>query len=201
MKPTCKCAWCLDGGIMEKYHDEEWGLPVHDDKKLFEHLMMEAMQCGLSWILMLKKRETFKKCFDDFDYEKIAKYDEEDVKRIMETPNMIKSIRKIRAVISNAQAYKKVIEEFGSFDEFQWRYSNHKTIVYRSHKDHMPVSNRLSEEIAGELRKRGFKYLGGITMYSHMQACGMINDHSPDCFRYGYIMEHFPIDVREDDEP
>lgn len=126
-----KCNWCKDGGLNEEYHDKEWGIPLHDDRKQFEFLMLEVMQCGLSWSLMLKKRETFRKCFDNFDFDKIAAYDEEKIQSIMESPDMIKSIRKIRAVIGNASAFQKIREEFGSFDEFLWNYSNHKTIVNR----------------------------------------------------------------------
>lgn len=192
-----KCAWCKDGGLNETYHDHEWGIPLHDDKKQFEFLMLEVMQCGLSWTLMLKKRETFRKCFDDFDYEKIARYDEEQVQRIMETPDMIKSIRKIRAVIDNAKAFIKIREEFGSFDRFLWNYSGGKTLVYKSHRTSWAASNELSDEIAKELKKRGFKFLGSITVYSHLQACGIINDHEEGCFLYREITEHYPVEYRE----
>lgn len=192
-----KCNWCKDGGLNEEYHDKEWGIPLHDDRKQFEFLMLEVMQCGLSWSLMLKKRETFRKCFDNFDFDKIAAYDEEKIQSIMETPDMIKSIRKIRAVISNASAFQKIREEFGSFDEFLWNYSNHKTIVYRSHQKKWVASNELSDEIAKELKKRGFKYLGSITVYSHLQACGMINDHEEKCFQYQRILDKYPIQFKE----
>lgn len=188
-----KCAWCRDGGLNETYHDREWGEPLHDDRKQFEFLMMEVMQCGLSWTLMLKKRETFRKCFDNFDYNKIALYDEAKIQSIMETPDMIKSIRKIQAVIDNARAFIKIREEFGSFDEFLWRYSDHKTLVYRSHQEKWVARNELSDEIAKELKKRGFKYLGSITVYSHLQACGMINDHEERCYKYQHIIDKYPI--------
>lgn len=188
-----KCAWCRDGGLNETYHDREWGEPLHDDRKQFEFLMMEVMQCGLSWTLMLKKRETFRKCFDNFDYNKIALYDEAKIQSIMETPDMIKSIRKIQAVIANARAFIKIREEFGSFDEFLWRYSDHKTLVYRSHQEKWVARNELSDEIAKELKKRGFKYLGSITVYSHLQACGMINDHEERCYKYQHIIDKYPI--------
>lgn len=191
-----KCNWCRDGGLNEEYHDNEWGIPLHDDRKQFEFLMMEVMQCGLNWSLMLKKREIFRKCFDDFDYDKISGYDEAKIQSIMETPDMIKSIRKIRAVISNAIAFRKIREEFGSFDEFLWSYSNHKTIVYRSHQKKWVASNELSDRIAGELKKRGFKYLGSITVYSHLQACGIINDHEAGCFMYRLILDKYPIEYR-----
>lgn len=192
-----KCSWCQDGGIMEAYHDSEWGTPLHDDKKQFEFLMMEVMQCGLNWTMMMKKREVFRKCFDNFDYEKIANYDEQKIKSIMETPDMIKSIRKINAIITNAAVFLKIIEEFGSFDQFLWNYSNHKTIVYKSHQTEQVASNQLSDQISKELKKRGFKYLGSITVYSHLQACGMINDHVRECFRYQQIIDSHPVEFRE----
>lgn len=192
-----KCAWCRDGGLNETYHDNEWGIPLHDDRKQFEFLMLEVMQCGLSWTLMLKKRETFRKCFDDFDYEKIACYDEEKIQSIMETPDMIKSIRKIRAVIGNAKAFIKIREEFGSFDRFLWDYSGGKTLIYKSHRTSWVASNELSDKIAKELKKRGFKFLGSVTVYSHLQACGIINDHEESCFLYREITEHYPVEYRE----
>lgn len=191
-----KCAWCRDGGLNEKYHDEEWGIPVHDDLKQFEFLMLEAMQCGLSWTLMLKKREVFRRCFDNFDYEKISRYGDDKVRSIMETPDMIKSERKIRAVINNAKAFIGIREEFGSFDSFLWAYSGNKTLVYKSHRDNPAVSNELSDEIAKELKKRGFKFLGSITVYSHLQACGIINDHEENCFMYGEINGNYPVEYR-----
>lgn len=191
-----KCNWCKDGGINEEYHDKEWGIPLHDDRKHFEFLMMEVMQCGLNWTMMLKKRETFRKCFDDFDYEKIALYGDADIDRIMETGDMIKSVRKIRAVIDNARAYKKIIDEFGSFDEFLWGYSGYKSIIYEDHRIVPVASNDLSDVVSKELKKRGFKYLGSITVYSHLQACGIINDHDIHCFRYRQIIDECPVEFR-----
>lgn len=191
-----KCGWCKDGGLMEAYHDTEWGVPLLDDRKQFEFLMMEVMQCGLNWNMMLKKRETFRKCFDNFDYRKIAAYDDAKIEQIMQTENMIKSERKIRAVIHNASAYMKVIEEFGSFTEFLWSYSNHRSLVYKSHHTKGVASNGLSDAIGKELKKRGFKYLGSITVYAHLQSCGVINDHEPECFRYQQLVESFPVEFQ-----
>lgn len=192
-----RCTWCQSDALSETYHDEEWGIPLHDDRKHFEYLMMEVMQCGLSWNLMLKKRETFRMCFDDFDYDKIAAYDEQKIESIMQTENMIKSERKIRAIINNAIQYRKIIDEFGTFDEFLWAYSNHKTIVYQSHQKQHVASNELSDQVSKELKSRGFKYLGSITVYSHLQACGIINDHEKKCFRYQFIMENYPVEIQE----
>lgn len=191
-----KCNWCKDGGINEEYHDKEWGIPLHDDRKHFEFLMMEVMQCGLNWTMMLKKRETFRKCFDDFDYERIALYGDADIERIMETGDMIKSVRKIRAVIDNARAYKKIIDEFGSFDEFLWGYSGYKSIIYEDHRIVPVANNDLSDVVSKELKKRGFKYLGSITVYSHLQACGIINDHDIHCFRYQQVIDECPVEFR-----
>ena len=135
------CEWASINELNKTYHDKEWGIPVHDDRKMFEHLILECMQCGLSWDLMLKKRDVFRKCFDDFDYDRIAKYDDKDVERILNTENMIRSVRKIDAVINNARCFQKVREEFGSFCEYLWAYSDGKTI-YILHCN-PPFSNRL----------------------------------------------------------
>ena len=159
--------------------------------------MLEAMQCGLSWTLMLKKRETFRKCFDNFDFTKIAEYDDEKIQSIMETPDMIKSIRKIKAIINNAKAFIKIRDEYGSFDSFLWGYSNNKTLIYKSHQKQWAASNELSDKIAKELKKRGFKFLGTVTVYSHLQACGIINDHEESCFMYREIAEKYPVEYIE----
>ena len=180
-----RCSWCCDNGMIQKYHDEEWGTPLHDDQKHFEFLMMEVMQCGLNWNMMLKKREIFRECFDGFDYQKIAQYDDAKIQKILDTDGMIHSIRKIKAVIHNAQCYLQMIQQFGSFDRYLWNYTNGKTLVYRSHQlGHGVASNPLSDRISKDLKKRGFQYLGSITVYSHLQACGMINDHHPNCWKY-----------------
>ena len=180
-----RCGWCLCNEKMIKYHDEEWGVPVRDDRKQFEYLMMEAMQCGLNWNMMLQKREIFRECFDGFDYEKVAEYGEEDILRILETEGMIRSRRKVEAVIHNARCFRKVREEFGTFSEYLWGFSGGKTILYMGHqKGQIPARNGLSDRVSGDLKKRGFKYLGSVTVYAHLQACGMVNDHLEGCFRY-----------------
>ena len=185
-----RCDWCLDGGILQKYHDEEWGNPLHDDKKHFEYLLMEAMQCGLNWTMMLKKREIFRKCFDDFDYQLIADYDEADMERILNTDGMIKSGRKIAAIINNAKCFIQVTEEFGSFDRYIWSFSENHTFVYIRHQQgHPEVQIELSDRLSRDMKKRGFKYLGSITVFSHLQACGIINDHSCSCFKYERLLK------------
>lgn len=187
------CGWDSASILDRVYHDTEWGIPVYDDRKQFEYLMMEVMQCGLSWELMLRKRETFRLCFDNFDYDRIATYGDKDVERIMNTENMIHSERKIRAVISNAKCFQKIREEYGSFSDYLWAFSDGKTILYNGHNDgQIPVSNGLSEKISRDLKNRGFKYLGAITVYSHLQACGIINDHDIDCPCYQRIVAEFP---------
>lgn len=196
-----RCEWCLCNEKMTKYHDEEWGIPLYDDKKQFEFLMMEVMQCGLNWNMMIQKREVFRSCFDGFDYEKVMKYDESDVAEIMATEGMIRSPRKIQAVIHNAECFMKIREEFGSFCDYLWSYSNGKTILYAGHhKGILPAKNGLSDRISKDLKKRGFKYMGSITVYSHLQACGIINDHIETCFRYRYIIENYPVVRKRRDE-
>ena len=182
------CEWGFAFEAMRIYHDTEWGVPVHNDRIMFEHLMMEAMQCGLSWSLMIKKREIFRGCFDGFDYDKIAEYTEKDVERIMNTEGMIRSARKIEAVINNARCFQQIRKEYGSFCDWIWSFSGNRTILYTGHgQGHIPVSNGLSDTIAKELKRRGFKYLGTVTVYSHLQACGIVNDHACDCPCYARI--------------
>lgn len=190
----CKrCDWCLDGGLMQAYHDDEWGTPEHDDRKLFEYLMLEAYQCGLSWSLILKRREKLRECFDDFDYEKIALYDDARIENILSTDGMLKNRGKARAAVTNAIAFMDIRREFGSFDKFMWDFCGGKTIVWRSHAGKVIPQNELSEAFAMELKRRGFKYLGAVTLYSHLQACGVINDHDPDCYKYTEINSNYPV--------
>ena len=177
-----RCPWCLINDLETKYHDEEWGVPVYDDQKQFEFLMLEVMQCGLSWDIVLKKREIFRSCFDNFDYDKVTEYDQQDIERIMNTPGMIRSQRKIEAVIGNAHCFQKIREEFGSFSDYLWGWTDGKILLYKGHElGNIPVSNELSDKISKDLKKRGMKYLGSITVYSHLQASGIINDHIKEC--------------------
>ena len=195
------CGWANTDPLDKVYHDTEWGIPVHDDRHMFEHLTLECMQCGLSWVLMLKKREIFRKCFDNFDYDRIADYNEADVERILNTEGMIRSPRKVNAIINNARCYQKVREEFGTFCDYIWSYSHGKTILYQGHDaGRIPVSNGLSARISKDLKKRGFKYVGPVTIYSHLQACGIINDHDKDCPCRKKILDGYPTVVRRRDE-
>ena len=194
-----RCPWCLINELEIKYHDEEWGVPVHDDQKQFEYLMMEVMQCGLSWDTVLKKREILRACFDRFDFDKVAAYSEADVERIMNTPGMIRSRRKIEAVIGNARIVQQIRKEFGSFSDYLWGYTGGKTLLYKGHETgNVPASNALSEKISKDLKKRGMKYLGPVTVYAHLQACGIINDHQKDCDCYRRLIEQYPVEYIEE---
>lgn len=187
------CNWKDSSKQMQPYHDTEWGVPTHDDQKLFEYLVLESMQAGLSWELIIRKRETIRKCFCDFNVGKVASLNSEAINRIMHTDNMIKSLRKVTAMISNANAFMNVQKEFGSFDKYLWTYSNYKTICYRGHEKGIDVSkNTLSELISKDLKKRGFKYVGPVIIYSYLQACGMINDHDEKCPCYQNIKKLYP---------
>ena len=196
------CDWGFTFDALKTYHDSEWGIPIHDDRVMFEHLMMEVLQCGLSWSLILKKRKIFHICFDCFDYDRIAAYDAKDIERILNTEGMIRSRRKIEAVIHNARCYQRVRQEHGSFCNWLWAHSDGKTILYDGHADgNVPVSNGLSAQIAGELKEYGFLYVGPVTIYSHLQACGIINDHASDCPCRHKIIAGFPtVHIQRDQE-
>lgn len=182
------CDWDAGNEANIRYHDREWGVPLHDDHKQFEFLMMEVMQCGLSWDLMMRKREVFRECFDGFDYDKVAAYVEDDVEHILAHPGIIRSRRKVEAVVNNASCFQQIRFEHGSFSEWLWAHTNNRTILYNKHaQGWIPVSNGLSDRIAKELKAYGFKFLGPTTIYSHLQACGMINDHDEHCPCYERI--------------
>ena len=183
-----RCGWCLINEQMTQYHDEEWGIPLYDDRKQFEFLMMEVMQCGLNWNMMLQKREIFHACFSAFDYEAVARYGEGDIERILNTPGMIR--------------FMEIRKEFLSFSRYIWGFTGGKICLYEGHdKGELPARNKLSDQISGDLKRRGFKYLGSITVYSHLQACGIINDHTADCFRYKQLLEdHAVIRLKGEDE-
>lgn len=199
-EPKQRCAWCLDGGRMQEYHDTEWGVPVHDDQKLFEFLTLEVLQCGLNWAMILKKRDTFRRCFDGFDYEKIARYDEKKIQEIMIVPNMIRSPGKIRAIIHNASEFIKIRKKFGSFDAYIWSFTNYQTVVYPVHaQGKVPAKNALSDAVSKDLKRRGFKYTGSVTVYSCLQACGIINDHAKSCFRYLQLTRTHAVQNGTDD--
>ena len=179
------CSWPTDDPLMIKYHDKEWGVPLHNDKKLFEFLLLEGMQAGLSWRTVLYKRENFRKAFDNFDFNKIAKYNKRKINSLLKDEGIIRNKLKVESAVTNAKAYLKVRKEFGTFNKYIWRFVNGKPIQnkFKSLKD-LPVRTELSDMISKDLLKRGFKFVGSTIIYAHMQATGMVNDHVVDCFRY-----------------
>ncbi|MFX1375357.1 MAG: DNA-3-methyladenine glycosylase I [Promethearchaeota archaeon] len=183
-----RCNWANYNDQMKKYHDEEWGVPVHDDRLLFEFLILEGTQAGLSWNTILQKRENYRKAFDNFDYMKINKYDMRKVDELMNNEGIIRNQRKIDAVIANAKAFLQVQKEYGSFDNYIWKFVNYKTIDMK-YKDlsELPSKTEQSEQMSKDLKKRGFKFVGPTICYAFMQAVGMVNDHVIDCFRYNEI--------------
>jgi len=167
------------------YHDDEWGVPVYEDEKLFEFLILETFQAGLSWITVLKKRENFRTAFDNFDYKKISDYGEDKFEELITDSGIIRNKLKVRATISNAQAFMKIQKEFGSFSKYIWGFVNGKPIVNNwKTLNEIPATTELSDKISKDLKKRGFKFVGSTVIYAHMQATGMVNDHITDCFRY-----------------
>jgi len=180
-----KCSWCGTDPTYASYHDEEWGVPVRDDDKMFEFLILETFQAGLSWITILKKRDNFRAAFDNFNYKKIANYSEKKYESLMQDAGIVRNKLKIRATISNAKAYMEIQKEFGSFTKYIWGFTDGKVIKnkFKTMSD-VPAKTALSDRISKDLKKRGFKFVGSTVMYAHMQATGMVNDHTTDCFRY-----------------
>jgi len=180
-----RCAWMGDDPLMLAYHDEEWGVPVHDDLLHFEHLVLDGFQAGLSWAIVLKKREGFRKALDGFDPQKIARYTKRTVDRLVKNPEIIRSRQKIEATISNAKTFIRAQEEFGSFDDFIWRLAGSKTKQnrWRTLKQ-LPAHTKQSEQMSKALKERGFKFVGPTICYAYMEAAGMVNDHIVKCFRY-----------------
>ena len=183
-----RCAWCGEDPLYVAYHDEEWGVPVRDDERMFEFLILETFQAGLSWITILKKRENFRKAFDDFDYHKIAGYSQKKIDSLLQDAGIIRNRLKIHATIGNAQAYIKIQEEFGSFCDYIWGFVDGKPIQNsaKTMKD-VPANTALSDTLSKDLKKRGFKFVGSTVVYAHMQATGMVNDHVTDCFRFSEV--------------
>ncbi len=173
---------------MIRYHDTEWGIPVHDDRKLFEFLVLEGFQAGLSWQIVLNKREAFRKAFDGFNPEIVSGYNDEKLAELMLDKSIIRNKQKIVATVSNARCFLEVQKEFGSFDKYVWQFVDFKPIVnVFSSMNELPAKTDLSDKIAGDLKKRGFKFTGSTIIYAHMQATGMVNDHLTGCFRYAEI--------------
>jgi DNA-3-methyladenine glycosylase I len=183
MENKKRCAWCEKDDLYRDYHDNEWGKPVYDDAKLFEFLILETFQAGLSWHMILKKRDTFRIAFDNFNYKKIAQYQEEKVQELLLDAGIIRNQLKIRATISNAIAFMKVQEEFESFSKYIWNFTNGIPIENnRKSLSEIPATTPLSDAISKDLKKRGFKFVGSTVVYAHMQATGMVNDHIVNCW-------------------
>jgi DNA-3-methyladenine glycosylase I len=184
MDDKIRCTWCLSSNLYKKYHDEEWGVPVFDDAILFEFLILETFQAGLSWITILNKRENFRRAFDQFDFNKIAQYNEEKVQELMLDKGIIRNQLKIRAAVNNAIVFLKVRKEFGSFSNYFWAFSDGKVIQgQRKSLTEIPATSALSDLISKDLKSRGFKFVGSTVVYAKMQAIGMVNDHLEDCWR------------------
>ncbi|CAM4113873.1 DNA-3-methyladenine glycosylase I [Zobellia nedashkovskayae] len=183
-----RCGWCKGDTLYEAYHDEEWGSPVKDDDLLFEFLVLETFQAGLSWITILKKRENFRKAFDNFDYKKIVTYEEDKIQKLLQDAGIIRNKLKVRATVSNALAFIKVQDEFGSFSNYAWGFVN-ETPLKNSVQDYKtaPANTELSDTLSKDLKKRGFKFVGSTVVYAFMQAVGMVNDHEISCFRYNEV--------------
>lgn len=188
-KKTKRCAWPADDSLMKKYHDKEWGVPVHDDRKLFEFLLLEGFQAGLSWKTILYKRANFRKAFDNFNFNKVALYNKHKINSLMKDVGIIRNKLKIESTVTNAKAFIKVRKQFGTFDKYIWGFVNNKPIINK-HKRlrDIPASTKVSDLISADLKKRGFKFVGSTIIYAHMQATGMVNDHTTDCFRYKQIL-------------
>lgn len=193
-----RCKWALSSAILQEYHDTEWGVPVHDDRLLFEFLIMEGAQAGLSWSTVLKKRQEYKKVFDNFDANKIAGYSENKIRKLLQNPGIIRNKLKINSAVTNARAFLNVQNQYGSFDSYIWSFTGGKTI-HNAWQDtnSVPVNTAESDAMSRDLKNKGFKFVGSTICYAYMQAIGMVNDHTTDCFRYAEIIKiaQTPIDT------
>jgi len=183
-----RCAWSTKEKIYIDYHDREWGVPVHNDRKLYEFLVLEGMQAGLSWLTILKKRDNFRKAFDKFDFNKVAGYDKRKINSLLKDPGIIRNRLKIEAAVANAKAFLNIRKEFGTFNKYIWEFTGGRPVVnkFRSIRE-IPARTELSDKISEDLRKKGFRFVGSTIIYAHMQATGMVNDHTVDCFRYSQL--------------
>lgn len=180
-----RCVWPGNDPLYIAYHDTEWGVPLHDDRRLFEFLVLEGAQAGLSWITILRKRENYRKAFDQFDAEKVARYTPKKIEKLLQNPGIVRNRLKVAAAVTNARAFLDVQEEFGSFDAYSWRFVDGKPIQNRWKAiKQLPAKTPESDAFSKDLKKRGFTFVGSTIIYAHMQACGMVNDHTVDCFRH-----------------
>ncbi len=188
MNQVTRCQWCHQDSVYENYHDREWGVPVHSDKKQFEFLLLEGAQAGLSWLTVLKKRAAYRQAMDGFDFNKIAKYTDKKIARLLQNPGIIRNELKLRSAITNARAFIEIRQEFGTFNRYIWQFVDDKPIRNQwTSPQEVPAKTALSESIARDLKKRGFSFVGPTIIYAHMQATGMVNDHTTDCFRHAQI--------------
>lgn len=184
MTTKVRCGWCEKDDLYREYHDQEWGNPVYDDATLFEFLVLETFQAGLSWHTILKKREHFRVAFDNFDYQKIAAYSEEKIQALLDDAGIIRNQLKIRATVNNAQNFIRVQKEFGSFSSYIWQFTERKPVInYWKTLAEIPASTPLSDAVSKDLKKRGFKFVGTTVVYAHLQATGMVNDHLLSCWK------------------
>jgi DNA-3-methyladenine glycosylase I len=184
-----RCDWVnLENSLYIHYHDEEWGVPIHSDQKLFEFLILEGCQAGLSWLTILKKRENYRQAYDGFDPKIVAGYDEEKIQELLNNPGIVRNRLKVRASVKNAQVFLDIQRDFGSFDQYLWGFVGHKPIKnsFKSLKD-LPAKTDLSDQISKDLKKRGMSFVGSTIIYAMIQAIGMVNDHQVDCFRYSQV--------------
>jgi DNA-3-methyladenine glycosylase I len=186
-----RCGWVTDDPVYIAYHDREWGVPVHDDKKLFEFLILEGAQAGLSWLTILKRRAGYRKAFADFDSQKVARFTSIKIEKLLLDPGIIRNRLKVNAAVTNAQAFLQIQEVFGSFDAYSWRFvdGRQKVNAFENPAD-VPATSKESDAFSRDLKQRGFKFVGSTIMYAHMQAVGMVNDHLVSCFRYREVMEN-----------
>jgi len=180
-----RCDWSTKDPLFIAYHDTEWGVPIHDEQQLFEFLILETFQAGLSWITILRKRDNFRKAFDNFDYKKVALYGEDKIQDLLQDAGIIRNKLKVRAAISNANAFIEIQKEFGSFDKYIWGFVDGKPIqTNRKLMSQITATTEISDKLSKDLKKRGFKFVGSTVIYAHMQATGMVNDHVESCFRF-----------------
>ena len=183
-----RCLWAGSDPVYVRYHDREWGVPVHNDRKLFEFLVLEGAQAGLSWITVLKKRPAYREAFDNFDFNTVAGYQESKVQELLKNAGIIRNELKIRSAIRNARAFISLRQEFGTFNRYIWQYVAHRPLQNKWQRmREIPPKTALSDKISQDLKRRGFSFVGSTIIYSHMQATGMVNDHTIDCFRYGEV--------------
>jgi len=180
-----RCEWCGTEAIYVDYHDKEWGVPVHDDRMHFEMIILDGAQAGLSWITILKRRDGYRKAFDDFDVNKVAMYSDKKVEKLLTDPGIIRNRLKVRSAVKNAKAFLDIQKEFGSFDSYIWQFVSYKTIQNKRKKmSDLPAKTPESDAMSKDLKKRGFSFVGSTICYAYMQAAGMVNDHTTDCFRF-----------------